>query len=131
MVNFWHTAQKTKISSKNFFSKCDQIHSFIWISSNLLKKSSIEIHFLCIDMIKNTIIVKKINQSTYSYNLYRQAHMWVLHSLKIGWLWRKFQKNRKLKMFFLHSLCMNEMLSAIWYQLYSLKSVKNTHATFS
>ena len=36
------TAQKMKFSIKDFFSKCDQIHSFMRIWSHLLKKSLIE-----------------------------------------------------------------------------------------
>ena len=37
-----NTAQKMKFSSKDFFSKCDQIHSFLGIWSHLLKKSLLE-----------------------------------------------------------------------------------------
>ena len=33
------TWQKMKLSIKDFFSKCDQIHSFLRIWSDLLKKS--------------------------------------------------------------------------------------------
>ena len=36
------TAQNTKFSIKNFFSKCDQMRSFLRIRSHLLKKSSME-----------------------------------------------------------------------------------------
>ena len=36
------TAQKMKFSIKNFFSKCDQIRSFLWIWSHLLMKSLME-----------------------------------------------------------------------------------------
>ena len=36
------TVQKNKFSIKNFFSKCDQIRSKIWIWSHLLKKSFME-----------------------------------------------------------------------------------------
>ena len=35
-------AQKIKFSIKDFFSKCDQIRSFLQIWSRLLKKSSME-----------------------------------------------------------------------------------------
>ena len=35
-------AQKMKLSIKDFFSKCDQIHSFLRIWSYLLKKSLME-----------------------------------------------------------------------------------------
>ena len=37
-----NTAQKMKFSIKAFFSKCDQIRSFLRIWSNLLKKSLME-----------------------------------------------------------------------------------------
>ena len=45
------SAQKMKFSIKDFFSKCDQIHSFLRIWSHLLKKSFMEnfIFFLCIE----------------------------------------------------------------------------------
>ena len=37
-----NTAQKIKFSIKDFFSKCDQIRSFLRIWSHLLKKSLME-----------------------------------------------------------------------------------------
>ena len=37
-----NTAQKMKFSIKDFFSKCDLIHSFQQIWSHLLKKSLME-----------------------------------------------------------------------------------------
>ena len=40
-----NTAQKNKFSDKDFFSKCEQIYSFLRICSNLLKKSLIENFF--------------------------------------------------------------------------------------
>ena len=39
------TAQKMKFSTKEFFSKCDQIHSFLPIWSQLLKKPLLETSF--------------------------------------------------------------------------------------
>ena len=36
-----------KFSIKNFFSKCDQIRSFLWIWSHLLKKLLIENFIFC------------------------------------------------------------------------------------
>ena len=42
------TAQKTKFSIKDFFSKCDQILSFLWIWSYLLKKSLMENLTFCV-----------------------------------------------------------------------------------
>ena len=41
------TAQKLKFSIKDFFSKCDQICSFPWIWSHLLKKSLMENFIFC------------------------------------------------------------------------------------
>ena len=41
------TAQKMKFSIKDFFSKCDQIRSFLRIWSHLLKKSLTENFILC------------------------------------------------------------------------------------
>ena len=52
-----HTAQKMKFSMKDFFSKYDQICSFLWIWSHLMKKSFLngKLHFLCSDtFFKNT-----------------------------------------------------------------------------
>ena len=41
------TAQKMKFSIKDFFSKCDQIRSFLRIWSHLLKKSLLEKFIYC------------------------------------------------------------------------------------
>ena len=42
-----NTAQKMTFSVKDFFSKCDQIRNFLWIWSNLLKKSFGKLNLLC------------------------------------------------------------------------------------
>ena len=42
-----YTAQKIKFSIKDFFSKCDQIRSFLRIWSHLLKKSFTENFISC------------------------------------------------------------------------------------
>ena len=42
-----HTARKIKFSIKDFFSKCDQIRSFLWIWPHLLKKSLMENFIFC------------------------------------------------------------------------------------
>ena len=41
------TAQKMKFFIKDFFSKCDQIRSFLWIWSHLLKKSLMKSFMFC------------------------------------------------------------------------------------
>ena len=47
-VTHWYvTSQKMKFSIKDFFSKCDQIRSFLRIWSHLLKKSLMETSFFC------------------------------------------------------------------------------------
>ena len=43
----WYTVKKKKFFIKDFFSKCDQIRSFLRIWSHLLKKSLMENFFLC------------------------------------------------------------------------------------
>ena len=49
MINwfFLDTAQKMKFSIKDFFSKCDQIRSFLPIWSHLLKKFLMENFIIC------------------------------------------------------------------------------------
>ena len=44
---FIGTAQKMKFSVKDFFSRCEQIRSFLWICSHLLKKSLMENFIFC------------------------------------------------------------------------------------
>ena len=41
------TCTKKEVSIKNFFSKCDQIRSFVWIWLHLLKKSLMENFIFC------------------------------------------------------------------------------------
>ena len=45
--NQHYTAQKMKFSIKDFFSKCDQIRSFLRICAHLLKKSLMEKFIFC------------------------------------------------------------------------------------
>ena len=44
-----NTAQKIKFSIIDFFSKCEQIHSFLWLCSHLPKKEIFnkKLHFVC------------------------------------------------------------------------------------
>ena len=46
------TAQKIKFSIKDFFSKCDQIRSFLRIWSHLLKKSLMKNFIFCAVLLK-------------------------------------------------------------------------------
>ena len=45
LINF--AGQKMKFSIKDIFGKCDQIHSYLWIWSHLLKKSLIKNFIFC------------------------------------------------------------------------------------
>ena len=47
-VHATHTAQKMKFSMINFFSKCDQIHSFLRIWSHLPKNCLMEKFIFCV-----------------------------------------------------------------------------------
>ena len=47
MLKDFNTTLKMKFSIKDFFSKCDQIHSFLRIWSHVLKKSLIENFIFC------------------------------------------------------------------------------------
>ena len=60
------TVQKMKFSIEDFFSKCDQIRSFLRIWSNLLKKSLIENFIFCAVRITN---VQTYNQISVSLNI--------------------------------------------------------------
>ena len=55
------TAQKMKFSIKDFFSKCEQIRSFMRIWSHLLKKSLME-NFIFVQCIFNTYSLNNNNQ---------------------------------------------------------------------
>ena len=49
-----YTAQKIKLSIKDFFSKCDQIRRFLRIWSHLLKKSLMENFIFCTVILEYT-----------------------------------------------------------------------------
>ena len=60
LITLWHylgrcsgTAQKMKLSIKDFFSKCDKIRSKLRIWSHFLKKSLMEIFIFCAVWISN------------------------------------------------------------------------------
>ena len=52
-VGIVYTVQKMKFSIKDFFSKCDQIRSFVQFWSHLLKKSLMENFIYCAVMTLN------------------------------------------------------------------------------
>ena len=46
-VTLFYTAKKMKFPIENFFSKCDQIRTFLQIWSHLLKNFLMENYILC------------------------------------------------------------------------------------
>ena len=59
--HFFLLARKMKFSIKDFFSKCDQIRSFLRIWSHLLKKSLMENFILCAMSISSMIPLSMIS----------------------------------------------------------------------
>ena len=57
--NDFFTAREMKFSIKDFFSKCDQICSFLGIWSHLLKKSLMENFIFCAVFDQNTKFQRK------------------------------------------------------------------------
>ena len=75
------TAQKMKVTIKDFFSKCDQIHRFLRIWSYVLKKSLMENFIFC------TLYISKIapfSQSLLIKKFQINLHFFlaVIHDLK-------------------------------------------------
>ena len=56
------TAQKSKFSIRDFFSKCDQIRSFLRIWAHLMKKSLMENFIFCAMDDKNLVPSPKFLQ---------------------------------------------------------------------
>ena len=55
---YYYATQKMKISIMDFFSKCDQIRSFLRIWSHLLKKSLMENFIFC------SMLTSSLNKDT-------------------------------------------------------------------
>ena len=47
ITTYWDWEIALRLSIKDFFSKCDQVHSFLRIWSHLLKKSLVENFIFC------------------------------------------------------------------------------------
>ena len=82
------TAQKLTFFIKSFFSKFDQIRSFLWIWSHLLKKSLMENFIFCAvpflflsnsDLIESTEKCLTIKLNTHAYS-------WVSFEGHVNWL---------------------------------------------
>ena len=60
-ICLYFSAQKIKFSIKDFFSKCDQMRSFLGIWSDLLKKSLMEKTSFFVQYLQNVYIVTSQN----------------------------------------------------------------------
>ena len=63
-----------KFSIKDFFSKFDQIRSFLWIWSYLLKKSFIENFIFCtVNWFYGFVFTEPVNHDLISYTYYKKS----------------------------------------------------------
>ena len=71
-----HTKQKIKFSMKDFFSKCDQIRSFLQISLHLLKKSLMENFIFCAktSFFKNTCLAASYRKTPVLESLFNSEY---------------------------------------------------------
>ena len=67
LLNAKYTAEQIKFSIKDFFSKCDQIRSFLWNWSHLMKKSLLE-NFIFCAVIHLTLIKTNLPFRLKTYN---------------------------------------------------------------
>ena len=75
LFSVFHTAQKVKFSSKDFFSKCDQSRSFLRIWSHLLKKFLMENFIFCAVPL-GFYLHKKIIPSVIWLRLNKKINFW-------------------------------------------------------
>ena len=71
------TAQKMKFSIKDFFSKCDQICSFLRIWSHLLKKTLIENYIFCAVYVSSNslVILPVLLRNSFSFSTIKLTHL--------------------------------------------------------
>ena len=80
IISFSLPAQKLKFFIKHFFCKCDQICSFLWIWSQLLKKSLMETFIFC--------AVSDIQVAKQEYSNFVKASIFCYYEifLKVFWV---------------------------------------------
>ena len=83
VLNIPCTAQKMKFSIKDFFRKCDQIHSRLQIWPHLLKKSLMKNFILCAVHFAQLVL----SCTTYFVEKYWKKRHYVKmhHSIKLHW----------------------------------------------
>ena len=73
------TAQKIKFFVKDFVSKCEQIHSFLRISSHLLKKFLLENFILrAVPVVAFSMLIQRCIQNTVKTSI--DSIFWVLYT---------------------------------------------------
>ena len=84
-----YTAQEMKIFFKDFFSKCDQIFSFLWIWSHLLKNYLME-NFIFCAVNKNTLCFRYYLLKVFCFagafdesNLFARRHLMIAARFKL------------------------------------------------
>ena len=65
ILESYSTTQKMKFSIKGFFSKCDQIRSFLWICSHLMKKSLMENFIFCAVIHCTATLIRRANEFSF------------------------------------------------------------------
>ena len=104
-----HTAQKMKFPITDFFSKCDQIRSFLfYLFIEEIRNG--KLHFLCSVRVRHDIS----DQIYYNVNL-----MADVFKIIIKYCRKIIDEYRQISLFV--------MRCAIWYHFYNFKNVKNTH----
>ena len=129
------TAQKMKFSIKDFFSECDQIRSFLRIRSNFLKKSLMKNFYAVILEYMDWFTVRYVQSHIQNYIRHLDGAFCV--TKWDGWQGCEYPFDALLQLvvrllltllYLVASLIfLYVMLCMIWYLLYNLKNVKNTH----
>ena len=107
---FSFTAHKMKFSIKDFFSKCDQIRSFLRIWSHLLKKSLMENFIFCAVLL-------------FRNDVYQAGSDTIRTCLPIMNLWEvvKRRRNNSEK-----CPCFGDFFQILYPAIYSYKSFKSS-----
>ena len=84
-------AQKMKFSIKDFFSKCDQTHSFLRIWSHLLKKSFMENIIFCAVLSVTLKVVISANSGTFQNII--KCQFQCFYNFQVSSTWFIFMQN--------------------------------------
>ena len=74
----WHSAQKIKLSVKNFFGKCDQICRDLRIWSHLLRNSLMQNFIFCTGTFEMNLWTNSFCQEELFFNIKKLVFFWPL-----------------------------------------------------